>query len=118
MKLRSCKMLSATFIIASLAIINGCSQQNNHTIFTPRTDTILIKLMQFSPGDLQARIGDTILWINKDFVAHNVKETANNLFYSDTLNPGNSFKWAVTGKADYICSIHPTMEGKVTISKK
>lgn len=114
----SCKILIATFIIAGLAIINGCSQQNKETSFTPRTDTVLINLMQFSPGNLEARIGDTIFWINKDFVAHNVKETANNLFYSDTLNPGNSFKWVVTGKADYICSIHPTMEAKVTILKK
>ena len=118
MKFSLGKILKATFIIAALAIINGCSQQNKETTFNPRTDTVLINLMQFSPGNLEARIGDTILWINKDIVAHNVKETTNNLFYSDTLNPGNSFKWAVTGKADYICSIHPTMEAKVTILKK
>ena len=78
-------------------------------------DTVLIQQMQFTPAELDVQMGDTVLWINKDMVDHNVTEEKSKAFYSDTLGVGKSWKMTVTGSADYLCTIHPTMKGKLVL---
>ena len=80
-----------------------------------KTDTVTIQQMQFIPASITVEKGDTIVWINKDMVEHTVKEEKNNWFYSDTIHPGRSCKMTSTENADYSCSIHPTMKGKIVI---
>ena len=107
-------------MLCILAITGGCSHRDTekNPTFTQVTDTIRINLMAFSPGNVSVYQGDTVMWINDDIVAHNVKEMDHHLFFSDTLHPGGSFRWIATANAEYICSIHPTMKGKITILKK
>ncbi len=111
------KMIGVLVITCFLAVITGCSNQTDETNSKriPGSDTVVIQMMQFTPASLNVDIGDTITWINKDIVDHNVKDTINNLFYSDTLKNGQSYRWVVTGSASYICTIHPTMNGKIVI---
>ena len=110
------KMIGVLVIAGIMTAITGCSNQTEtNTNRIPGSDTVVINLMQFSPATVNADIGDTITWINKDLVDHNVKDTINNLFYSDTLKNGQSFRWVVTGGAKYICTIHPTMNGEIVI---
>lgn len=113
-------MIGVLVIAVALAAVTGCSNQDKevNTNKSPGSDTVIINLMQFSPASLQVEIGDTVTWINKDLVDHNVKDTINNLFYSDTLKTGKSYRWVVTGSANYICTIHPTMNGQIIISNK
>ena len=120
MKLLKSKMMGLLVIAVALTAITGCSNHNKETISEriPGSDTVIINLMQFSPSTLNTNIGDTITWINKDLVAHNVKDTIHNLFYSDTLNTGKSYRWIVTGGANYICTIHPTMNGEIVVANR
>ena len=114
-KIRISLLLIATITV----VISSCSNKNekNRSDSKPASDTVVINAMQFTPAILNVRSGDTITWINRDLVDHNVKDTVNNLFYSDTLKNGQSFSWVVSGMADYICTIHPTMTGKIALSK-
>lgn len=111
------KMIEVLVIAGALAAITSCSDHNKEINYnkSPGSDTVIINEMKFSPADLKVDIGDTITWINKDLVDHNVKDTINNLFYSDTLRNGQTYSWVVTGGANYICTIHPTMTGKIVI---
>lgn len=112
------KMIRILLITTGVVVISSCSNQQEEEKSGVRfnSDTVVIKLMQFSPAKLNVRLGDTITWINEDLVDHNVKDTLNNLFYSDTLKNGQSFRWVVEAKANYICTIHPTMGGEIEIS--
>jgi len=78
-------------------------------------DTVIITQMQFSPSDLNVKIGDTVVWINKDLVAHNVTEEKTKAFYSDTIGVGESWKMEVKDTAAYLCTIHPTMKGRLVL---
>ncbi|MEO8821505.1 MAG: plastocyanin/azurin family copper-binding protein [Ginsengibacter sp.] len=81
-----------------------------------KVDTVTISLMKFNPETLDVQKGDTVLWINKGLVAHTVKSYQDNKFYSDTLAPGNTWKWVVTDSAAYYCTIHPaTMKGNLVV---
>ncbi|MEO6682706.1 MAG: plastocyanin/azurin family copper-binding protein [Ginsengibacter sp.] len=120
MKLFKILDLRALVIIAGMVVITSCSSNQNKKYGeneNPRSDTVLINLMQFSPSSLNLQAGDTITWINKDLVDHTVKDTLGDLFYSDTLKTGHSFSWIVTGKAEYICTLHPTMQGRISINE-
>ena len=119
MKSLTKRMISILLITTIMVVISSCSNQNEEKESgnIPGSDTVIIQAMKFSPADLKVSKGDTITWINKDVVDHNVKDTVNNLFYSDTLKNGQSYRWVVTGKANYICTIHPTMEGQIELSK-
>ena len=82
---------------------------------THSVDTVVIRQMQFIPAVLNVKIGDTVVWINKDMVDHNVTEETGKAFYSDTLAVGKSWKMAVKDSANYLCTIHPTMKGKLVL---
>lgn len=83
---------------------------------THKVDTVTIKMMKFSPEVLNVNKGDTVIWMNKDLVAHTVKSYQDNKFYSDTLEPGKTWTWVIIDSASYYCTLHPaTMVGKLVL---
>ena len=76
-----------------------------------------ISNIAFSPAKISAHVGDTIEWNNKDFVAHSA--TAKSGEWDINLPPHNTGK-VVLKKAqhiDYYCKYHPTMKGKIDVSR-
>lgn len=80
----------------------------------PETDTVIIEQMKFNPENLTIRRGDTVLFVNKGIVPHDATEI-NKAWGSPTLNPGDSWKTVPDKSADYYCSIHIVMKGKITV---
>jgi plastocyanin len=84
-----------------------------------RADTIQVKMekLAFVPAEITAHVGDTIEWINSDFVAHTA--TARDGSW-DVLIPVNVKKTVVLkaeGTVKYYCKFHPNMTGKIVVSK-
>lgn len=105
---------SCLFLLVLL--FTSCHPSDKNTVTnTRRPDTVLIKQMQFSPAVLHVKIGDTVVFINNDIVPHNVTEEKSKDFYSDTLAVGASWKLVVRDSANYLCTIHPTMKGKLAL---
>lgn len=98
-------------IIVAAALLNGCSSTNKK----PKTYTVEIKDMKFVPDDITVSKGDTILWVNKDMMAHDVTEQVSKAWSSSPIPAGGSWKMEVTGDADYYCSIHEVMKGKIEL---
>jgi len=84
-----------------------------------RAEVIHIKIdkLAFVPAQVTAHAGDTIEWVNGDFLLHSA--TARNGSF-DVMIPANG-KASVTVKAagtvDYYCKFHPNMVGKVVVRK-
>ena len=78
--------------------------------------TVTIEGMKFSPGRLEVRAGDSITWVNKDFLPHSVTAKAARVESGD-LAPGKTWKLVVRskGEIDYICRLHPVMHGVVVV---
>ena len=84
-----------------------------------RADTIQVKMekLGFVPADITAHVGDTIEWVNSDFVAHTA--TARDGSW-DVLIPVNAKKTVVLkaeGTVEYYCKFHPNMTGRILVSK-
>lgn len=123
--------------LGALAIFTfmGCQSQNDQSTSTEsstetvqstdtdsktnesKTDTVYISQMQFQPANLTINKGDTVIWINKDIVSHNVTEDPLGSVKSDTLKTGDSFKIAPDHSFHYICSIHPTMKAEINVNE-
>lgn len=81
----------------------------------PAKYTVEIKEMKFQPAALTVKSGDTVVWINRDIVAHDVTEEAARAWSSSSLPTGASWSMVVTKSADYFCSIHVVMKGKLLV---
>jgi len=79
------------------------------------TIEVTIDKLVFSPASVQAKVGDTIEWTNKDVIAH----TATVKGGWDVMIPPKS-KGKVTLKAagavDYFCRFHPNMKGHIEVA--
>lgn len=97
-------------------LLSSCHSRDQKTAANAhKTDTVTIQQMNFTPASITIENGDTIVWINKDMVDHTVKEEKHTAFYSDTIRAGKSWKMRAYENADYFCSIHPTMKGKIVM---
>lgn len=84
--------------------------------FTAGPDTVIIYRMQFMPQNIKVKKGDTVVWINKDIVVHDVTEKDKLWTSGNIPNDGTTpFKKVADSSFDYFCSIHPTMTGSVTV---
>jgi plastocyanin len=72
--------------------------------------------MKFEPEVLVVRSGDTVTWINKDLVDHDVTEEKSKAWRSSPLKAGQKFSRVVKTGADYFCSIHVVMKGKLKVN--
>ena len=94
-------------------LLNCCTSAPQKTV--PKVYTVTIKQMQFQPAELTVQRGDTVIFVNRDLVTHNVTEESSKAWASAPLPDGASWKLAVTQSADYYCSIHPVMKGKLLV---
>ena len=75
-----------------------------------------ILISGFQPADITTGRGSTIVWANRDTVAHTVT-AEDGSFSSGTIAPGDSFeqRFEKIRSYSYFCKFHPEMKGTVTI---
>jgi plastocyanin len=78
--------------------------------------TIAIEGMQFSPGSIEVRAGDTVIWKNRDPFPHTATAEAKG-FDSREITEGRSWKLVVAkrGRFSYFCTLHRTMKGTLIV---
>ena len=106
------------WLVSLVFLLPRCTSPDQNRIANVavhKTDTVIIHQMQFSPATITVNNGDTIVWINKDLVDHDVTALQKNSFYSDTIAVGKTWKMAISDSAAYRCSIHPVMKGQILL---
>src|SRR5690242_1860713 len=74
-----------------------------------KTIQVEVQARAFSPARITARVGDTIVWNNKDFLLHSA--TSHNHELDVNLPPHSSGRAVLkkTGTIEYYCRFHPNM---------
>lgn len=75
---------------------------------------VTIENMKFNPATITVNKGDKITFINKDIVAHNATEMKN-AWASPLLANGQSWTFTPEKTADYYCTVHVVMKGKIIV---
>jgi plastocyanin len=97
-------------------LLLGCNTADEKkATVAPVTHTVVIQQMQFSPAELTVAKGDTVVWINRDIVDHNVTDAADRAWASPVLPTGASWQKVVDNDLVYLCTLHPVMKGTVLL---
>jgi plastocyanin len=77
---------------------------------------VRIEGMKFIPERLEVAVGERVTWVNRDFVPHSVTAQAKGVESGD-LTEGKTFSYVAKspGELDYICRLHPVMNGKLVV---
>ena len=81
------------------------------------TIQVMIDKLVFTPAEVNAKVGDTIEWVNRDAFAHTA--TATNGNWNVTLAPKQTGRLVPNkpGTTDYFCKFHPNMKGRVIVTQ-
>jgi len=71
----------------------------------------------FAPADLTVAVGTAITWTNNDGAPHRI-ESDDGSFDSDDLSGGDTFEHTFdsAGSFPYLCGIHASMSGTITVT--
>jgi plastocyanin len=106
-------MLSAAFVVAYLGVPSGAfAQPAGHEY------TVTINNMDYGAVPDGAKVGDSIVWVNRDSVLHSV--TARDHSFDIRLNPGQQAKMTLgsPGRIAFYCLFHPSMRGSLAVAPK
>ena len=86
---------------------------------TSQIHVIEIKDLEFIPEVIHVKLGDTMQWVNNDFIAHTATGKIK-LWNSNLIDVNSSWQMTIDREkiGDYFCEYHPNMEGKIKIVKE
>jgi plastocyanin len=108
----------------------GCGSSNKSSTSTSSSSTssassssgggVAIKMQNiaFDPKDVTVKVGQKVTWTNDDSTNHNVTAQSGASFKSKDFGKGGTFSFTPTkaGTIKYVCTIHPGMDGTLTVT--
>jgi len=113
-------MLKKMFVILAIACLLvlqfGCGggEKKSAGASEQGVKEVIIKDFGFNPDTIEINKGETIIWRNKDSMAHNLTGKA---FSSGNVPKGGDYKhiFNEAGTFEYTCAYFPDMKGKVVV---
>ncbi len=78
---------------------------------------VSMKDIHFTPEEVTVKVGDTVSWVNDDGVGHDVTGDDFKSGEPGAMQTGDTFEHTFEdpGTFDYVCTVHPGMEGSVKV---
>jgi plastocyanin len=82
------------------------------------TVKVSMKNIAFNPNNVTVKVGQKVEWTNDDSVGHNVVAQSGASFQSKVFNQGGTYSFTPkkAGTIQYVCTIHPGMNGTLTVT--
>ena len=110
-------MIKLILLLASVLFIAACAQTEEQSSAVEASSAATIEINNFKliPDTVTIKRGGTVTWVQKDSIAHTVAIT--DIPESPSLNKGDTWSYTFdkTGNYNYICSIHPSMKGRIIV---
>jgi plastocyanin len=99
-----------------IALVLACALACGQPALAQQTHTVTITDFKFIPEVVRVRVGDTIVFVNKDIVPHTAT-AKDGAWDSGDIAAGAKKSHAVTraGRDAYFCRYHPSMLGVVEV---
>ncbi|MFQ5471653.1 MAG: cupredoxin family copper-binding protein [Dehalococcoidia bacterium] len=98
--------------------MRGSASDADQTPFVTEDDTVTLSIENFlfSPSELTINAGTTVTWANADAAVHDATERDRS-WETELLSKGEAgeITFDEPGTFEYFCSIHPWMEGTITV---
>jgi plastocyanin len=81
------------------------------------TIRVNVDKLSYTPADVSAHVGDTIEWVNGDFLAHTA--TARSKEWDAMILPNKTGRITIkrAGNLEYYCRFHPNMTGRLLVAE-
>lgn len=110
-------------LLTCTALLTACGSDDESSGPAPASGedggtTVTMKDLQFDPKQLTVKVGEEVTWVNGESVPHNVvnakegEEPKSELFGEDGTY---KFTPKEAGTIEYVCTIHPGMEGTLIV---
>jgi plastocyanin len=76
---------------------------------------VTISNLAFSPAEIHAKAGDTIEWVNGDFIDHTATEKGGAWDVTIVAGASAELQLTRTGTFSYYCRVHPGMTGTIHV---
>lgn len=98
-----------------LLAMTACGGSGGTETTPPDGPAVYLRNLVFEPADITVQVDEALIWIwDDDGMAHDVVGDG---FRSALLTDGTfSHTFDTAGVFPYVCSIHPTMVGTVTVA--
>jgi plastocyanin len=109
---------AATVLVAlALGLPGSAAHADRGGGASPSSAEAKVKIREFAfhPGKLTVDPGTTVVFANRDSVAHTAKRRGS--FATGRIRPGHSasVRFGSSGVYAYHCTIHPEMHGKIVV---
>ena len=74
--------------------------------------------LAFSPTEIKVQPGDTVEWVNEDFIDHTATETSGEWDVAIPAEKTAQREFTRAGTFSYYCRIHPGMTGTIHVIAK
>ncbi|HLI66456.1 MAG TPA: cupredoxin domain-containing protein [Caulobacteraceae bacterium] len=82
----------------------------------PKTWTITITSLAFTPAPSGMRVGDTVQWVNNDIFLHSATAADHSFDVALPPHKTGSAKLTHAGTIAYVCRYHPGMKGQLVVA--
>jgi plastocyanin len=96
--------------LAGLGILASASGGAAETI------RVGVDKLTFTPAQLSAHVGDTVEWVNSDFVAHTATTRKKEWDVAIPAKGTGRVTLKSAGTIDYFCRFHPNMVGRISVA--
>jgi plastocyanin len=98
-------------------LLAGAAASLGPSAVPPRRHVVEIRGMAFHPAVLEVHRGDTIVWVNRDFVPHTATAARKPRWDTGRLAPEESGRYVPlgAGEVEYFCALHPPMQGRLVV---
>ena len=107
------------FLAAAVCLASaGCGGSSEEAAEPTRTTTVkMVGGNDFEPRAIVVKAGETVTWTNEDGVAHNAVAKDGDGPRSELFGEGGTYSWkaATPGTIEYVCTVHPGMDGTITV---
>lgn len=103
-------------VLATLLALGACGGPKPAA--GPKTYTVAIDKLAYTPESIQLHAGDAVVWVNKDILRHSA--TAANGAFDVDLAPGASARIVLNapGAVKVSCRYHPGMTARIEVDPK
>ena len=118
-------------LLASLALVaagcggddadeqpGGSSSESTPAASSGDGTSIAMKNIAFAPKETTVKVGQKVTWTNEEDIEHNVVATEGAEFESEIFGKDGTYSYTPdkAGTIEYTCTLHPGMDGELTVT--